>query len=347
MDIDQLDTPVAVVDLDVLDGNIDRLQRQLDACGLANRPHIKTHKIPAIAQMQLAAGAVGIACQKLGEAEVMVDGGITDIFIPYNLLGQAKLERLVSLCRRARISVSADSATTAGGLSAAMQAARLELPVLVEFDSGQNRCGVQSPQEAAELARTIARSPGLRFAGLMTYPTRPNLAAFVTATRELLRADGLPVEIVSGGGSAEAWQIQRDSGATEHRAGTYVYADRYGMKTGYATQEQVALRVLATVVSRPTATRAILDAGSKALSSDLLGMEGHGLIVEYPDAIINKLSEEHGHVELGARGPQIGERVSIIPNHACVVTNLFNEIVGMRGGRVEVVWPVAARGLLR
>jgi D-serine deaminase-like pyridoxal phosphate-dependent protein len=168
MHIDQLETPVAIVDLDKLESNIARFQAYLDEHGIANRPHIKTHKIPAIAQMQLAAGAVGITCQKLGEAEVMAAAGVRDIFLPYNILGEAKLERLANLARDITISVTADSETTVRGLAPAMRRANLTLPVLVEFDSGEARCGVQSPREAAELARLIADSEGLRFGGLMT-----------------------------------------------------------------------------------------------------------------------------------------------------------------------------------
>jgi len=349
MEVEQLDTPVAIVDLDLLEENIMRLQSHLDQCGIKNRPHIKTHKIPEIAHMQIKAGAVGITCQKLGEAEVMAQAGISDIFIPYNIIGRSKLERLVNLSRRAKISVTADSDVTVQGLSQAMALSETELPVMVEFDSGLNRCGVQSSQEAAGLAQLIHQLPGLHFAGLMTYPSSDKTAPFVRETQKLLQPHGLQVEQVSGGGSKAAWQVQYFPEVTEHRAGTYVYGDRSGIKQGYATLTQCALKVIATVVSRPTATRGILDTGSKVLSSDTMGLEGYGLIVEYPDAVIYGLSEEHGHVDFSAhqRAPAVGERVTIIPNHVCVVSNLFNEIVGVRNSRVEVVWPVAARGMVR
>ncbi len=349
MRIDELDTPVAVVDLDRLEANIAALQRYLTVHGIANRPHIKTHKIPQIAQMQLAAGAAGITCQKLGEAEVMADAGLDDIFIPYNIVGAAKLERLTALARRARISVTADSEPVVRGLSAAMAAAGLELPVLVECDTGGGRCGVQSPQEATELALLIARSPGLRFGGLMTYPTGAGTSPFMREAVAQIRARGLEVERVSGGGTPRMWQAHEHPEVTEHRAGTYVYGDRYILASGAMTLDQCALTVIATVVSRPTADRAILDSGSKTLSSDLLGLQGYGMLVEYPEARITSLSEEHGQVDLSgcARRPAVGERVTVIPNHCCVVSNLFNEIVGVRGGEVKVVWPVAARGALR
>lgn len=350
MHIDQLESPAAVVDLDKLSANIQRLQSYLDQHSIANRPHIKTHKIPEIAHMQVDAGAVGITCQKLGEAEVMAQAGIKDIFLPYNLLGPAKLERLMHLARRVRISVTGDSDVTVRGYADAAKAAGLTLPVLVEFDTGLGRCGVQTPQEAADLARLIARSSHLHFGGLMTYPSNEQTDGFVTETRRLLAGDGIPVEIVSAGGSPVMWQAHAHKEVTEHRAGTYVYGDRSMINSGVMRQEEVAFHVIATVVSRPTSERAVLDTGSKALSSDgAKGATGFGLILEYPDAQIERLNEEHGWVSLSAsaRKPAIGERVTLIVNHCCVANNLFNEIVGHRNGQVEVVWPVSARGLLQ
>jgi D-serine deaminase-like pyridoxal phosphate-dependent protein len=347
--INQLETPVAIVDLDILEQNINRLQRYLDEHGIANRPHIKTHKIPEIAHMQLYAGAVGITCQKIGEAEVMVQAGIQDILITYNIIGQAKLERLMHLTRRATISVTADSEFTVRGLSAAAQQEGSELPVLVEFDTGLGRCGVQFPQEAADLARTIAHAAGLRFGGLMTYPNNDQTDPFAREVKALLKSDGLEVEQVSGGGTPDVWQAHTHPEITEHRAGMYIYGDRYTIKSGAITLENCSLKVITTVVSRPTTDRGILDGGSKTFSSDLLGLEGHGLILEYPEAVIYGQSEEHGHVDFAKcpRKPEIGERVTVIPNHCCVVNNLFNQIVGVRQGNVEVIWPVAARGMVQ
>ncbi len=349
MHIEELDTPVAVVDLDRLEANIAGLQAYLARHGIANRPHIKTHKIPAVALMQLDAGAAGITCQKLGEAEVMADAGITDIFIPYNLVGASKLARLVALARRASVSVTADSGAVIAGLSAAMAAAGLELPVLVECDTGGGRCGAQTPEAAAELALLIARSPGLRFGGLMTYPLGPDTEAFLAAGRALILAAGLPVERVSGGSTPLMWRAHEVPSLTEHRAGTYVYGDRYIVKSGAMSLDDCALHLHATVVSRPTAERGIIDAGSKALSSDLLGLEGYGTLLEYPEAKLVALSEEHGTVDFSAcaRRPAVGERVRVLPNHCCVVSNLFDTIVGARRGVVEVQWPVAARGRLQ
>ncbi len=349
MRIDDLETPVAVVDIDKLQSNITRLQTYLDQHRIANRPHIKTHKIPAIAHMQMQAGAVGITVQKLGEAEVMADAGIYHIFFPYNILGDAKLERLMHLTRRVKMAVTADSAVTVTGLASASQREGTELPVLVEFDTGTGRCGVQTPQQAADLARLIARSAGLRFGGLMTYPSNENTDPFVVEVKRLLQSDGLTVDVVSGGGSPAMWSAHVHREVTEHRAGTYVYGDRSMVNTKVLSEDEVSFHVIATVVSRPTDERAILDTGSKTLTSDKArGAEGYGLILEYPDALIHNLSEEHGWVDLSrcAQKPEIGERVTILVNHCCVVNNMFNQIVGVRRGEVEVVWPVAARGLL-
>lgn len=345
MRIDELETPVPVVDIDRLEANISRLQAYLDEHGITNRPHIKTHKIPEIAEMQMDAGAIGITCQKVSEAEVMADAGFKDIFIPYNIVGESKLNRLMALAKRVTVSVTADSAFVIRGLSSAAQHAGLILAVLVECDTGLHRCGVQSPQEATELARLINVSPGLHFGGLMTYPTSEATDAFIKETYTLLAKDDMQIERVSGGGTPTMWQAHLHPEVTEHRAGIYVYGDRLTLRSGAVTLDTCALHVYATVVSRPTLERGILDAGSKSLSSDLHGLDGYGYICEYPDAKIYALSEEHGHVDFSAceHKPEIGERVSIVPNHCCTVTCLFDEVVGARGDEVEVVWKVAAR----
>jgi len=350
MRIDEIDTPAFVVDLDVMEANLHDAQRYLDQHGLAARPHIKTHKIPAIAQMQVAAGAAGLTCQKIGEAEVMAAAGLRDLFLPYNIVGPAKLARLVALARQTTLSVTTDSETVARGLSAAFHGAGLELPVLVECDTGAARCGAPTPEAAAELAQVIARLPGLRFAGLMTYPNSPAFDPFMAAARERLAAVGLKPERVSGGGTPTLYSAHTYREGTEYRAGEYIYGDRSHLLAGRMPLDRIAACVLTTVVSRPVPERAILDAGSKTLSGTLRrGLEGHGYLVEYPEAAIYDLTEEHGHTDLSAnaRRPEIGERVSVIPNHICLVSNLFAHVHGVRGGAVEVVWPVAARGLLQ
>jgi D-serine deaminase-like pyridoxal phosphate-dependent protein len=349
MHIAELETPVPVIDIDRLEANIARLQAYLDEHKIVNRPHIKTHKIPAIAKMQKNAGAVGITCQKVSEAEVMAEAGFDDIFIPYNIIGESKLKRLMRLAGRVKLSVTADSAYTVRGLSKAAEQAGLNLTVLVECDTGAQRCGVQSPREAADLARLIGSLPNLHFGGLMTFPISQHLDDFVRETRSLLKSDNLHIERVSGGGTPGMWQAHTHPELTEYRAGIYVYGDRLSLRSGAVTLDTCALKILATVVSRPTAERGILDAGSKTLSADLHNLDGYGYICEYPEAKIYQLSEEHGHIDFSAcaHKPEIGERLSIIPNHCCTVTSLFDEVVGARGDQVEVTWKVTARSTVR
>ena len=348
MTLSALDTPAVLIDIDRVDANIDRAQAHADRHGVKLRPHIKTHKLPMLAARQVARGAVGITCQKLGEAEVMADAGLSDIFLPYNILGEAKLRRLRALAARVALSVTADSEVTVAGYAAAFADAPAPLPVLVECETGMRRCGVQTPAEAVALARVIAAAPGLRFAGLMTYPAPGRADAaeawLAEAAAQLTRA-GLPPAVVSSGGTPDMW---RSGGAvvTEYRPGTYIYLDRSQVARGVGGFDECALTVLATVVSRPTPDRAVIDAGSKALTSDLLGMEGFGRLVEYPDAALTGLSEEHGVVDLSACAtrPAIGERVRVVPNHACVVSNLFDTVTLVSGGAAVETVPVAARG---
>lgn len=348
--IAELDTPVVTIDLDVMEGTIRRWQAYCDTHGVLNRPHIKTHKIPAIAHMQVEAGAKGIACQKLGEAEVFVAAGLKDVLIPYNIVGAQKLERLCRLAKQARMTVSVDSEVTARGISEAAHREGVEVNLEVECDTGMKRAGVQTPEEAAELARTIARLPGVTFQGWMSYPTTADTVAFFEAATRLVAADGIDVPMRSGGGTPHMWEAHTWLPVVnEHRAGTYIYFDRNSVAARAATWEECAQRVWMTVVSRPTKDRAILDGGSKTMSSDQSRQyPGYGRIVEYPEAVIAGQSEEHGHVDLSGcppdRRPAIGERVSVIANHACTTTNMHDEVVGVRKGKVEVVWPVLARG---
>src|SRR5919107_3239786 len=207
--IDDLDTPAVLIDLDKVEANLARAQAYADAHGLKLRPHIKTHKIPALARRQVELGAVGITCQKLGEAEVMADAGLDDILLTFNLLGRAKLHRLVTLVRRVRLSVTLDNAVVAGELDAAMREAGLRLPVLVECDTGGERCGLQTPDEAAELARLVDGLKGLRFAGLMTYPARgrvPATAAWLAEAVAALGRAGLEPAVVSTGGTPDLFR---------------------------------------------------------------------------------------------------------------------------------------------
>lgn len=344
-----VETPVPLIDEAVVERNIAQAQALFDARGVALRPHIKTHKLVRFAKAQLAAGAKGITCQKTSEAEVFVDGGCDDILITFDILGEAKTARLRRLADRATLAVVADNETVVAGLSQAFADAARPLRVLVECDVGGARCGVQSPEQAARLAGVVARSRGLVFGGLMTYPpanAHDKVEAFMGAAKPLCVDAAGACETISSGGTPSMKGFPADSVVTEYRPGTYIYNDRSQVTRGACALADCAMTVAATVVSRPTTTRAILDAGSKALTSDLLGMSGYGLLRDYPDAVITGLSEEHGHVDLSAcaRKPEIGETVSVIPNHACVVTNMFDEIVLHRGGADMRCVKVDARG---
>ena len=350
--LDALDTPAVSLDLDVVDANLERFQAYCVANCMNARPHIKTHKLPDFAHRQVELGAIGITCQKIGEAEVMAASGIGDILLTYNILGAPKLARLKELARHCKLTVVADNQVVADGLAKAF-AGGPPLRVLVECDSGGGRCGVQTPDEAVKLAQAIDQADGVHFAGLMTYPPKGQIEVVRDWLGEAMHAfqrAGMACEVISSGGTPDIWRAHEVTAATEHRAGTYIYNDRMMVRAGAATFDDCALDVVTTVISRPTETRAVLDAGSKALSSDMGGLEGHGYIREYPDAVIHSLSEEHAVVDLSActgAKPAIGERVRVVPNHACVVTNLFNTVHGLRGERVERVFTVEARGLMQ
>ena len=345
-------TPSLVIDMDRVERNIARIQAVCDAAGVANRPHIKTHKSPMLAKMQIAAGAKGITCQKLGEAEIMADAGIDDILISYNLIGDEKMVRLAALQAKAKITVAADNATVVEGLKKAAAISGLPLDVVVECDTGRKRAGVETPAEAIELAKLIDATEGLRFAGFMLYPTETGWAdaqKFFDEALAGVRALGLEPRIVSTGGTPNLRNVGSLKGATEHRFGTYIYNDRMQVEAGSATWDDCAANVYSTVVSRAGPDRGILDAGSKTLTSDTGGLEGHGLILEHPEAKIAKFAEEHGFLDLTRSNtrPNVGDVVRIVPNHVCVVVNMFDEVVMVRGDEVIGVLPVAARGRLR
>lgn len=346
---DRIETPAFVVREAVALRNIRAFQAHCDRAGLALRPHIKTHKLIRLAQAQIAAGARGITCQKIGEAEVMAGGGIDDILITYNILGAEKLARLRALAGRlARLAVVADNETVVAGLSDAFAGAPRPLEVLVECDTGGRRCGVQTPEAALALARLIAAAPGLRLGGLMTYPAAGGASAaqsFLAQARDLLAGAGLDCPVVTSGGTPDMWQAEAGGVLTEYRAGTYVYNDRSLVQRGVCTWDDCAGHVLATVVSTPAPGRAVIDAGSKALSSDLLGMEDYGHVPDHPGIRITGLSEEHGVLATDpARPLRVGQRIRIVPNHVCVVSNLFDRIwIEAADGQAEDV-VVDARG---
>ncbi|HEY2937890.1 MAG TPA: alanine racemase [Gaiellaceae bacterium] len=346
---EELDTPAAVVDLDRLERNLERWQQFCDRVGLANRPHVKTHKSVEIARRQLELGAVGITCQKLGEAETMADAGIGDILVSFNILGAAKLERLSALIARAAVTVTADDEALLDGLDGAAGRAGRELPVLVDCDTGLGRTGVASPERAAELAQAVARHSSLRFRGFFTYPAPPAARAFLEAAIAAAAQAGLDTEVVSVGGTPGMWDAENSRPvATEWRAGTYAFHDRATVAAGAADLDDVALTVRATVVSRPTSERAILDAGSKVLSYDPGPDDRHGLILEAPHSRIERLNEEHAYVQVAPDEElELGQQVRIVPNHACVVSNLFDEFLLVRDGSVTGSTRVDARGRSR
>jgi D-serine deaminase-like pyridoxal phosphate-dependent protein len=352
MAVIELDTPAVTVNLDVMEDNIRRVQAHLARHGIANRPHIKTHKIPALGKMQMQAGAVGITCQKLGEVEVFTDAGVADdVLLTFNIVGGAKADRLMALVRRLRrLAVVLDNEAVAKGLSEAGVRYGADVRFLVECDTGMGRNGVQSPQAALDLARAAMKLRRMRFEGIMTFPTRqPQSYRFFEEALALFKRAGIPVPVVSGGGTPAIFKAQEFPMLTEHRAGTYIYNDVMTVASGAATWDSCAMRVRATVVSRPTGTRAVIDAGTKVLTSDQYTVKGYGHVLEYPEAVISNLSEEHGVIDLsGCRErPAVGDIVHVVPNHCCVVSNMVDEVYGVRGDRVEVTWPVAARGTVR
>jgi D-serine deaminase-like pyridoxal phosphate-dependent protein len=345
--IHDLDTPSLIVDLDVMEANLARLQDYCDQHGIGLRPHIKTHKIPALAHKQMDLGAVGLACQKLGEAEVMADAGLLNIMIPYNIVGQRKLERLTALAQRAQITVAVDSMGVARPMAEYLHQQGLTVKAVIELTSELNRCGVTTVGAALDLARDIERSRGLLFQGIMVYPSSLQSMPLVRETIAALNAEGLSVDMVSGGSSPTAYSSHEFLGLTEIRAGTYIFNDSTYLHKKICTLEQCALKVVTTVISTPSAERVIIDGGMKTFSSDMgLPM---GYILEYPEAQIYQMSEEHGFIDVTkcTRKPKIGERITIIPNHACGTINMHDTLVGLRGDTIEAQWEIAARGKIQ
>jgi len=250
------------------------------------------------------------------------------------------------------MTVAADNATVIEGLPQAAAISGRTLSVVVECDTGRKRAGVETPAEAIALARQIAASKGLRFAGFMLYPTETGWAEAQKFYDEALagvREHGLDAAMVSTGGSPNLVNLGKLKGATEHRPGTYIYNDRMQVAAGVATSDDCALTIYSTVVSRAAPERGILDAGSKTLTSDTGGLDGHGLILEHPEAKIARFAEEHGFLDLTRSNtrPKVGDVVRIVPNHVCVVVNMMDEVVMVRGDEIVGVLPVAARGKLR
>jgi len=349
--IGQFGTPCAVIDLDIVDKNIVRLQSLCDAANIFNRPHIKTHKSPFLAHCQMESGAIGITCQKLGEAEVMADAGIEDILIATNIIGAARSGRLAALQRRLPLKVSADNPVSLNAYAKAGRAAERPVRVIIECDTGQKRAGVETPDEAVTLAKIISDNHWLEFGGLMFYPPLdgwPATQKFLDHTKDGLASLGLVPDIISTGGTPNLTHLADLEGSTEHRSGTSIFNDRMMMAAGMAGIVDCALTIYTSVVSRAGKTRGILDAGSKTLTSDTGGLEGFGLILEHPKARIHKMSEEHGFLDLSNcdSQPSIGDIVRVVPNHVCVVVNMFDQLVAVRGNEIVDILPVAARGRL-
>ena len=345
--IHDLDTPAVVCDLDKLERNIRDYAAHTRSVGIPLRSHTKSHKIPEIAHMQMAAGNVGICCQKVGEAEVMAAAGITEILIPFNIVGVAKVERLLRLARRINMSVAVDSEATARGLSEGTQRFGGEIATLIELDTGAKRCGVQSPAAAQELARTLVDLPGIDFQGVMTYPSRLEIKDFLDETVARITGDGIPVHIVSGGGTG-ADDVSKAVGCTETRAGSYVWEGLTRVKSrADLSDERCPLRIITTVVSRPTPERLIIDGGMKTFCS--YPPVPYGYCVEHPELKIMGMSIEHGHVDTSESSYnfRVGERLTWIPLHQEMALNLHDELVAYRGEQVEIVWPVWGRGKVK
>ena len=348
MHIYDLDTPALVVDLDVIERNIEGMASHCARLGIALRVHTKTHKVPEIAKMQVAAGSRGIVCQKVGEAEVMARAGIDDILIPYNIVGRPKVRRLSALARKVTMIVAVDSLDAARGISKQASEDGCTIGVLVELDTGGKRCGVQSPQEAEELGKRFMDLPGLSLRGIMTYPSRLTAKPFIQETVSLFHQAGIPCQIISGGGTGlEA--ASREIGCTETRSGSYVFEGMTRVRRGHddLSPERCALRMITTVVSVPTSDRIIIDGGQKTFES--YPPVPYGLIIEQPEARIYGMSVEHGHVDVSqcTHEFRVGEKLSVIPLHQGKVTNMHDEMVGARNQQVEVVWQIRGRGKVK
>jgi D-serine deaminase-like pyridoxal phosphate-dependent protein len=355
-----LETPCPVVDLDRLTANLDRMASYTVLHGLQLRPHVKTHKSPRIAAEQMRLGAVGLTCATPRELEVMSDVS-RDLLLAYPLLGAGKLQRAMDLPRSVRLTVGLDSMIAVDALAAAARTADRDVGVLVEVDVGMHRVGVQSPSDALALAMHVRASAPLRFAGIMFYPghiresvdaqdaglarLRNDLQLLLT----LLGDAGLAPAMVSGGSTPAAWRMHEIAGVNEVRPGTYVYNDRTTAALGACGWEDCAFTVLGTVVSTSVAGQAVVDCGSKALGREpMRGVagEGFGALLDRPDVVVARMSEEHGILDLTSTDwrPRVGDQVRIVPNHVCIVTHLNDRIHGVRGDQVETTWEVAARG---
>lgn len=360
-----LDTPCLVIDLDVVEANARRLDDQMRARGVALRPHAKTHKSVELARIQLAAGATGITVGTLGEAEVMADGGIDDVFIAYPVWAVGpKAERLAALHGRndLTLSIGFDSVAGAQRVAAAVDAAGSggrPLRVMLEIDPGNGRTGVE-PARAGAIAGA-ARDLGLDVIGLFThgghaYRSRNAIAGAAAdeirvlgVAADAFRAAGIEPRVISAGSTPTAMAAATDP-VTEIRAGTYLLGDRIQVELGASPPDGVAIAIAATVVSTAANGQVVIDAGAKTLTKDRPDyLTGFGALPAYPDAILERVFDYHGVVRIpdGTRRPSLGEVVTVIPNHCCVVVDLHDEFVATRSGEIVGRWPVDARGRSR
>jgi D-serine deaminase-like pyridoxal phosphate-dependent protein len=358
----ELETPALLIDLDALEANLAEMAAVAARAGVGLRPHTKTHKSPEIARMQVEAGAAGITCAKLGEAEVMADGGLDDLLIAYPLVGEQKLRRLRDLMERARVRTSLDSVEVAEGLGRVGRQLGRDVEVLVEVDTGLHRLGRPPGPPTAELVAQVARVPGVEVVGLLTHAghayrtSTPDELRRVAErevldlveTAELCRRDGTNLGEISVGSTPTARTGAFVDGVTEIRPGTYALNDTTMIRLGVATEATAAARVLVTVVARPTDERFVADAGSKCFTTDNMGVPDWLVVADRPDLHLDFLSEEHGvgH-HTGPARVRIGERLQVIPSHACTCMNLFDVAYGVRKGRVEREFRIAGRGKVR
>ncbi|MBA3671047.1 MAG: alanine racemase [Gemmatimonadaceae bacterium] len=360
LSLESLETPALLVDLGRLDANIAKTADYAAAHDLALRPHVKTHKSVRVAAEQLRRGAMGLTCATPFEAEVM-SAVCDDLLVAFPPVGASRAARLAALPVAARLIVALDSARAVRDMSTAATTAGREVGVYVELDLGMHRVGVPVLDEAILLARLVKGTPSLYLAGLAFYPG--HVREHASAQDEPLRAldaalgealarfadAGIDPPVVSGGSTPTLWRSHELRGITEIRPGTYVYNDRTAVATGSCTWEECAATVLATVVSTAVHGQAVIDAGSKALGREPVrgaAGEGFGQLLEHPEVVVSRMSEEHGMLELNGTSwkPRVGDRVRVVPNHACIVVHLNDMVVGVRGDRVETTWPVDARG---
>lgn len=359
-EMERLSTPAVVVDLDRAENNIKKMAEQAGKYGIRHRPHIKTHRSGYLASLQMKYGCCGITAAKLGEAETMADCGMKDIFIAYPIIGEDKIKRLLDLDSRVKISTIINSLQGAKALSQAFEKNGKQISVLIEVDGGLNRGGVRPMEPTLEFARRVRGLKGLKIQGLMYYGGLIYDSRDIEEVKEackkerdelvhtarLLKQDGFAMDILSAGSSFSGKFPELLEGITEIRSGHYLFNDCGQLDIGLAKPEDCALTVTTTVAAKPDDQVVICDVGTKSLTSDTCHHRpGYGYVVEYPELEIYSLNEEHAFVRSRGQNPlNIGDKISIIPNHACVVTNLAEKVYGFRNGRLDRIIPTEARG---